>query len=256
MPNFAFKPEDVAGSSMVYGRYYKEYKTWQRTIGKCHNPMHARYSNYGGRGFVIEDFYRYSFLNFLNEVGECPSPKEKYTIERIDNDKGYVTGNMKWLISHMQAINKTTNKIIEHDGKKFPLSVWCKDLGLNYSTITTRLRRGMTFADAISEDPPKLSGEVIYKGEIMRLMTLCKKMKLNFDTACSLYVLGMTGDEIAAAPEAVEVKKPKLYSYNGEELTLPKWAKKMGLNVTTIRDKMKKYSFTFICDNYLAHKKA
>jgi len=255
MPNFNFNYEDVAGSSMPGRRFYKEYKTWQRIIGKCHNPRHARYANYGGRGFVFDDFYRYSFLNFMNEVGECPEPKQKYTIERIDNDRGYVTGNMKWLVSEMQAINKTTNKIIEYKGKKQPLAVWCKDLGLIYNTISTRLRRGLSFEEAIKEEPPKVCGEIIYKGEIMALSTFCRQLDLNFENVCKLYTLGMTGDEIADSEEATKVRRPKLYEYMGSSMTLPKWAKKLGLNVSTVRDKLKKYSFPFLCDMYLNRKR-
>lgn len=256
MPNFNFKQEDVAGSSMHGRRFYKEYKTWQRIIGKCHNPRHARYANYGGRGFVFDDFYRYSFLNFMNEVGECPEPKQKYTIERIDNDKGYVTGNMKWLVSEMQAINKTTNRIIEYKGKKQPLAVWCKDLGLTYNTISTRLRRGMSFEDAIAETPPKVTSEVIYKGEILSVKKFCRELGLNIEKVYGLQYAGRTGDEIAEMPEAYDVKKPKLYSYMGEEMTLPQWAKRLGLNVSTVRDKLKKYSFSFICDFYIQDKKS
>jgi hypothetical protein len=256
MPNFNFTAEDIAGSSREGRRFYKEYKTWQRIIGKCHNVRHARYPNYGGRGFIFDDFYRYSFLNFLNEVGECPEPKNKNTIERIDNDKGYVTGNMKWLVSELQARNKTNNKIIEHDGKKFPLAVWCKDLGLNYSTITTRLKRGMSFAEAIMETPPRITREIIYKGEITTLTTLCSELGLNFDTACSLHGSGMTGDEIAECPEAYAVKKPKLYTYKGETLTLPKWAKKFGIHRAYLRDRLKVYSFEFLCDKYLNSEQA
>ena len=255
MSNYKFTNEDVAGASMPGRRFYKEYKTWQRIIGKCHNPRHARYENYGGRGFVFDDFYRYSFLNFLNEVGECPIPKEKYTIERIDNDKGYVTNNMKWLVSEMQAINKTTNRIVEYNGKKQPLAVWCKDLGLQYNTVLTRLRRGLEFAEAIKPDPPKICGDVIYKGEILSLTTFCRELGLNFDTVCKLYSEGFSGDEIAVMKEAKKVNKSKLYEYMGVSMTIPKWAKKFGLNPSTVRDKLKKYSFSFLCDLYLKDKK-
>jgi hypothetical protein len=154
----------------------------------------------------------------------------------------------------MQAINKSTNRIIEYKGKKQPLAVWCKDLGLCYNTINTRLRRGLTFEEAIMEEPPKVCGDVVYKGEILSLSAFCKQLRLNFETVCSLYVQGYSGDDIAASPMAKKINKPKLYSYMGKSMTLPRWAKKFGLNISTVRDKLKKFSFTFLCDMYLNKK--
>lgn len=256
MANFNFTSRDLAGASMPGRRFYKEYKTWQRIIAKCHNVNHARYENYGGRGFVFNDFYRYSFLNFMNEVGECPEPKARFTIERIDNDRGYETGNMKWLVSEMQAINKTTNRIIEHEGKKKPLAVWCKDLGLNYTTVSSRMRRGLTFDKAIMETPPKICGEIIYKGEIMTINGFCSLLKLNFDMVCAQYSAGKTGDEIAESPASYQIREVKKYTYNGESLSIPQWAERFGLNKSTLRDKLKRYSFEFLCEKYLENREA
>ncbi len=248
--------DDVKGASMPGRRFYKEYKTWQRIIGKCHNPRHTRYDRYGGRGFVFDDFYRYSFLNFLNEVGECPEPKDKYTIERIENDKGYVTGNMKWIVSELQAINKSTNRIIEYQGKKLPLAVWCRDLGLVYNTVSTRLRRGLTFEQAVMENPPLICGNTIYKGEILSLTGFSKSLGLNYEKVCRLHTEGFTGDEIAEMPEAKKIVEVRKFSYMGATHTLPVWAKKLKLHVSTLRDKLKSgYSFQFLCDFYLHNKR-
>ena len=248
-----FTARDVRGSSTKGAKYVKEYRTWQRINSKCYNPNHHRYANYGGRGIGVDDLYRYSFLNFLNEVGECPEPKLEYSIERIDNNEGYVCGNMEWIKIPLQALNKTSNHMVEHNGVQLPLSVVCKDLNINYDTATTRLARGFSLEDALN---PELlehkSRDLVYLGKHMKLGALVKLLGLNYDKAVLLYNQGYSGDEIALNPISYMVRTHKTYEYNGKDMTVTDWAKYLGLSRTTIVTKLNKgYSIGFICDTYL-----
>ena len=244
--------KDIRGSSTKGGTYWKEYKTWQRILSKCNNPNHHRYEVYGAKGIVVDDIYRYSFLNFINEIGVCPSPKEEYSIDRIDNTMGYVPGNMAWLKHSMQAINKSTNRIVEYRGRRMPLSVLCKDLNCNYETASTRLGRGFSVEEAVSQDRSYVSRKVTYKGKKIDLTTLIRKLKLNMDRCLKLYNQGYTGDEIVASPLSKLVRKHKTYSYNGIDLTATGWARYLKISRTTVETKLRKgYSIGFICDTYL-----
>jgi hypothetical protein len=71
--------------------------------GRCTNPNNPRYEYYGGRGIAVCDRWRGSFENFLADVGERPPG---LTLERIDNNKGYEPGNVKWASWAEQALNK------------------------------------------------------------------------------------------------------------------------------------------------------
>lgn len=81
-----------------------EYKVWQGMKGRCHNPTHADYYNYGARGISVSQEWRDSFDRFLEDMGKRPS--DKHTIERLDNDKGYCKENCCWLLRVDQAKNK------------------------------------------------------------------------------------------------------------------------------------------------------
>jgi hypothetical protein len=81
-----------------------EYKVWQGMKGRCHNPSHADYCNYGARGISVCDEWRDSFEQFIKDMGNRPS--EKHTIERIDNDKGYCKDNCCWLLRENQQRNR------------------------------------------------------------------------------------------------------------------------------------------------------
>lgn len=82
----------------------KEYRTWLRIKEKCYKDNHVSYQKYGGEGIEFE--YKDSFIDFLSEVGRCPSQDRSWSIERIDPRLGYIKGNMVWLETNKQAYNR------------------------------------------------------------------------------------------------------------------------------------------------------
>jgi hypothetical protein len=78
------------------------YWTWGDMVGRCTNPKHKRYADYGGRGITVCDRWR-DFANFLADMGERPPGME---LDRIDNDRGYEPGNCRWADRSTQAKNR------------------------------------------------------------------------------------------------------------------------------------------------------
>lgn len=80
-----------------------EYVTWNNMIQRCHNKNRNEYVKYGAIGLYVCDRWRYSFENFIEDMGNKPSPN--YSIDRIDGTKGYFKENCRWADYHTQSIN-------------------------------------------------------------------------------------------------------------------------------------------------------
>ena len=90
-------------------RQNKFYKTWYNMRDRCNNPKIKAYKNYGGRGITVCD----EWLDVANFVAWCDLtyPKlEGYTLDRIDNDKGYSPDNCRWADASTQNTNQRMKK--------------------------------------------------------------------------------------------------------------------------------------------------
>jgi hypothetical protein len=85
-----------------------EYAAWSNARRRIVDPEHPAYKNYGGRGLTMAPEFLESFEAFFAEVGPRPGPE--FSIDRIDNDKGYWPGNLRWATAKQQAQNRRCMK--------------------------------------------------------------------------------------------------------------------------------------------------
>jgi hypothetical protein len=114
-----------------------ELHTYYTAKDRCNNPRCKDYRNYGGRGI---EFRFASFLEFLAEVGERPSPQ--HSLDRINNDGHYEPGNVRWVLIVTQARNKRTNRMIRIGGTEMCVSEWALRNKLRPNAVFLRLMNG------------------------------------------------------------------------------------------------------------------
>ena len=127
----------------------KEFRSWMKAKDRCFNPKHPAYEKYGGRGIVMCDEWRNSFTAFYEYMGDCP---RTYTLDRIDNSKGYEPGNCRWASKKEQAMNSCWPKLVTIDGVTKNLSEWATLNGLRKESVYNRINKlGWSVEDAVSK---------------------------------------------------------------------------------------------------------
>ena len=80
---------------------------WMGARRRCTDRKYPKWKNYGGRGITMFPKWQRDYLAYrdyiLRKLGPRPSPD--HTIDRIDNDDGYVPGNLRWATRSEQRLN-------------------------------------------------------------------------------------------------------------------------------------------------------
>lgn len=126
----------------------KEHRAWKSMHTRCYNTNSPHYHRYGGRGIKVWEGWRHDFAAFYEHIGPCSDPN--YTLDRIDNDKDYEPGNVRWASETEQANNRSNNRNLAHNGKTQTIGKWADEIGISEATLRDRLSGNWTVGDAVS----------------------------------------------------------------------------------------------------------
>lgn len=115
----------------------RTYRIYHAMMQRCYDKTQKGYPRYGGNGIGVCERWRESFENFFEDMGECPSPK--YSIDRIDNNKGYSPDNCRWATINQQARNTRKAVLIKYHGEERPLADVADEIGMYYGTLYYRI---------------------------------------------------------------------------------------------------------------------
>ena len=123
--------------------YPKEFCTWRML------PMRRTQKAYQHLDPLIDDDIYRDFELFLKEVGGA-RPKG-YELDRIDPERGYVKGNMRWADRLTQNRNKRSSP--RYRGE--PIRIVAERMGLNPDQVAGRVGNGWTVEEALFTPPCK-----------------------------------------------------------------------------------------------------
>lgn len=132
-----FTPENTYWMPKIHTRRNDLYGIWKSIKRRCNVDRDKR-GVYGKLGVTMFPDWEISFDRFCEGVGSRPS--KLHSLDRIDNQKGYWPGNVRWATKKEQSNNRMDNVYIEMDGERKTLQQWCEHYGVPRVTVTSRWR--------------------------------------------------------------------------------------------------------------------
>lgn len=124
------------------------YDVWINMKNRCNDINNTHYNNYGERGIRVCKEWNTSFEKFrayITQLDNCPvtgKEKVRFFLDRINNDKNYKPGNVKWSTRKEQQRNTRSNIIVTYKGQTMCLAEAVEKYGKSsYDTIYTRFKR-------------------------------------------------------------------------------------------------------------------
>lgn len=131
-----------------------EYGIWRCMINRCTSPTNRNYKRYGKRGVTVCDRWRYSYANFLQDVGRRPS--SLHTLDRFPDPSGsYEPKNVRWATPTQQARNRTNSRVLTVGEITQSTRDWEDVKGLPPHIVKRRIDSGWPISDLFL--PPQTS---------------------------------------------------------------------------------------------------
>lgn len=112
------------------------------------------YKNYGGRPgnpIKLSEEFRNPlvFIDYMRSVGDVRDAFiRKLEIDRVDNDRGYERGNLRWATRLQQAYNRRNTKRVTYNGE----TLLFKDFVAKYCSIGFSRARNLLDGGATLEE--------------------------------------------------------------------------------------------------------
>ena len=126
----------------------REYVAWYHMKRRCYNKNYKKYKNWGGRGITVCNRWL-KFENFYKDMGKRPA---RTSIDRIDNNGNYEPNNCRWATVKEQNNNRRSNRLLTFNRKTQNITQWTNELGINRSTLYSRLRYGWSVEKALTNN--------------------------------------------------------------------------------------------------------
>jgi hypothetical protein len=88
-----------------------------------------------------------SLETFILDMG--PRPSKAYSVDRIDNSKGYFKENCRWATCREQSNNTDSNVRLSYNGKDLTIAQWAEEVGVEWNLFKRRVERLLSGKEAV-----------------------------------------------------------------------------------------------------------
>lgn len=129
-----------------------EYIAWKAMKQRCYDPNHEFYHRYGGRGITVDPSWIDNFGAFLAHIGKRPT--KNHSVDRIDHERNYEPGNVKWSTPKQQARNTSASVFVTLHGERMTRAEAAERIGWKYIKLRDKMRKiGTIVVDDVLEVP-------------------------------------------------------------------------------------------------------
>ena len=136
---------------MPFKNQHPLYNVWKSMKSRCTNPNNPSWHRYGGRGITICERWskhRVGFHNFVADMGPRP---DGYSIDRVDNDKGYSPENCRWATRKQQQRNTERTRKATIEGVEYIVAEVAKKHGIKADALVARSKVVKTYAEWVDK---------------------------------------------------------------------------------------------------------
>ncbi len=120
-----------------------KYATYLSILRRCYDTECKAYQTYHARGVTVAEEWLHAvdgYKKFAAHLG--PKPSSLHSVDRVDNNRGYEPGNVRWATMKEQMRNTSVNRIIEAFGKKQCVADWAEEFKMVEQVLRGRLWKG------------------------------------------------------------------------------------------------------------------
>lgn len=144
-------------SHMKHGKSKtKLYRKYRSMLSRCYNENDKGYARYGGRGISVCDEWKNDFQAFYDWAysnGYDPTKDgRRWSIDRIDNSKGYSPSNCRFTTAKEQMRNRDITKTYEYQGSVYTASEFADSFGItDKSYVYRRVKKGQSLDEILHD---------------------------------------------------------------------------------------------------------
>ena len=114
------------------------YAVYRCMLSRCYDERNKSFRYYGGKGVIVCQRWKESYLNFLKDMGERPAGT---SIDREDSAGNYAPSNCRWANKIEQRLNQSNTLLITIGGKTNTMTGWAKEKGVSPVSIHYRIKK-------------------------------------------------------------------------------------------------------------------